>query len=91
MDALGGKKAWNDTHAQQVQLLAVPDAEYETKLAAAIAAGTPPDIMLRLQENIAAAFGDDGTKAQLKQMGLTPVANTPSDFARELEQERDIT
>lgn len=37
-------KAWNDSHTQQVQLLAVPDAEYETKLAAAIAAGTPPDV-----------------------------------------------
>jgi len=36
--------AWNSSHAQQVQLLAVPDAEYETKLAAAIAAGTPPDV-----------------------------------------------
>jgi multiple sugar transport system substrate-binding protein len=36
--------AWNASHAQQVQLLAVPDAEYETKLAAAVAAGTPPDV-----------------------------------------------
>jgi multiple sugar transport system substrate-binding protein len=37
-------KAWNDTHAQQVQLLAIPDAEYQTKLAAAVAAGSPPDV-----------------------------------------------
>jgi multiple sugar transport system substrate-binding protein len=35
---------WNGTHTQQVKLLAIPDAEYETKLAAAVAAGTPPDI-----------------------------------------------
>jgi tripartite-type tricarboxylate transporter receptor subunit TctC len=52
-------------------------------------AGTSPEIMLRLQSNIAAAFNEDGTKAQLKNLGLTHVANTPAEFAKELEQERE--
>ncbi len=52
-------------------------------------AGTSPDIMLKLQSNIAAAFGEDATKAQLKPMGLIPVANTPAAFAAELDRERE--
>ena len=52
-------------------------------------AGTSPEIMLRLQSNIAAAFNEDGTKAQLKKLGLTHVANTPAEFAKELDQERE--
>jgi tripartite-type tricarboxylate transporter receptor subunit TctC len=51
-------------------------------------AGTPSDIMLQLQSNIAAAFHEDATKAQLKNLGLVPVANTPAEFANELEHER---
>jgi tripartite-type tricarboxylate transporter receptor subunit TctC len=52
-------------------------------------AGTSPDILLKLQSNIAAAFGEDATKAQLKPMGLIPVANTPAAFAADLDRERE--
>jgi tripartite-type tricarboxylate transporter receptor subunit TctC len=52
-------------------------------------AGTSPDIMLKLQSNIAAAFGEDATKAQLKPMGLIPVANTTAAFTAELDRERE--
>jgi tripartite-type tricarboxylate transporter receptor subunit TctC len=51
-------------------------------------AGTAPEIMQRLQSNVAAAFAEDATRAQLKHLDLTPVANTPAEFAKELEQER---
>ena len=36
--------AWNADHEMQVELLPVPDAEYAKKLAAAVAAGNPPDV-----------------------------------------------
>jgi tripartite-type tricarboxylate transporter receptor subunit TctC len=51
--------------------------------------GTPPDIMLQVQESVAAAFREDATRARLKSLDLTPVANTPVEFAKELEQERE--
>jgi tripartite-type tricarboxylate transporter receptor subunit TctC len=51
--------------------------------------GTPPDIMLQVQENVAAAFREDATRARLKNLDLIPVANTPVEFAKELEQERE--
>ncbi|PSL02172.1 carbohydrate ABC transporter substrate-binding protein (CUT1 family) [Haloactinopolyspora alba] len=37
--------AWNETHDVQIELLAVPDDEYNQKLAAAVQAGTPPDVV----------------------------------------------
>jgi tripartite-type tricarboxylate transporter receptor subunit TctC len=52
-------------------------------------AGTHPEVMLKLQSHIAAAFNEEVTKAQLTAMGLIPVANTPTAFAAELESERD--
>ncbi|HEY8589317.1 MAG TPA: sugar ABC transporter substrate-binding protein [Naasia sp.] len=36
--------AWNEDHDVKVELLPVPDAEYSKKLAAAVAAGNPPDV-----------------------------------------------
>jgi len=53
-------------------------------------AGTAPDIMLRLQSNVAAAFNEEATKAQLQKLDLTPVANTPAEFAKELDREREV-
>lgn len=35
---------WNADHDMKVELLPVPDAEYAKKLAAAVAAGNPPDV-----------------------------------------------
>src|SRR5215475_7145031 len=52
-------------------------------------AGTAPDILQQLQSNVAAAFAEDATRAQLNKLDLTPVANTPADFAKELAQERE--
>lgn len=37
--------AWNTDHDVQVELLPVPDDEYDQKLAAAVAAGNPPDVV----------------------------------------------
>lgn len=37
--------AWNADHDMQVALLPVPDDEYDQKLAAAVAAGNPPDVV----------------------------------------------
>jgi multiple sugar transport system substrate-binding protein len=36
--------AWNADHSVKVKLLPVPDADYQKKLAAAVAAGNPPDV-----------------------------------------------
>ena len=53
-------------------------------------AGISPEIMLRLQSNVAASFKEDATRTQLKNLGLiTHVADTPAEFAKELEQERE--
>ena len=52
-------------------------------------AGTAPGILQQLQSNVAAAFAEDATRAQLKKLDLTPVANTPAKFAKELAQERE--
>jgi tripartite-type tricarboxylate transporter receptor subunit TctC len=52
-------------------------------------AGTPQEIMQQLQNNIAAAFAEPATREQLKKLDLTPVANTPAEFAKELDQERE--
>jgi tripartite-type tricarboxylate transporter receptor subunit TctC len=52
-------------------------------------AGTSLDILQQLQSNVAAAFAEDATRAQLKKLDLTPVANTPAEFAKELAQERE--
>jgi multiple sugar transport system substrate-binding protein len=37
--------AWNASHDVKVELLPVPDAEYNKKLAAAVQAGSPPDVV----------------------------------------------
>lgn len=37
--------AWNETHDVQVELLPVPDADYMQKVAAAVEAGNPPDVV----------------------------------------------
>jgi tripartite-type tricarboxylate transporter receptor subunit TctC len=52
-------------------------------------AGTPQEIMQEVQGNIAAAFAEPATREQLKKLDLTPVANTPAQFAKELGQERE--
>ena len=36
--------AWNADHSTKVKLLPIPDADYTKKLAAAVAAGNPPDV-----------------------------------------------
>jgi multiple sugar transport system substrate-binding protein len=38
-------KAYNSSHQTTVKMLAIPDAEYTQKLAAATQAGTPPDVV----------------------------------------------
>lgn len=37
--------AWNADHDMKVELLPVPDDQYDQKLAAAVAAGNPPDVV----------------------------------------------
>lgn len=37
--------AWNETHENQIEITVIPAAEYITKVGAASAAGTPPDII----------------------------------------------
>ena len=37
--------AWNESHENQIEITVIPASEYITKVGAASAAGTPPDII----------------------------------------------
>jgi len=50
-------------------------------------AGTPPDVIKRLNEATVAALRDPDTSARLKKSGATPDAGTPAQFAQRIERE----
>jgi len=45
-------------------------------------AGTPPEIVNRLQQETAKALGQPGLKERLQSQGAVPSGNTPADFAK---------
>ncbi len=51
--------------------------------------GTPADVVNKLQEILATTLKDPELQAKLKNLGLTAVGSTPSDFARFLEAEQN--
>ncbi len=51
-------------------------------------AGTPTGILTLLHSSIADSLREGDVQQQLKRMGMTPLANSPADFARELVDER---
>ena len=85
----GAARSANLPDVPTIAELGFPGYSVEGWIGMVAPAGIPPDIMLRLQNNIAAAFKEDATRTQLKNLDLAPVANTPIEFAKELEQERE--
>jgi len=45
-----------------------------------VAAGTPPDIVLNIQQTLAKALADPKVREVLAQTGQTPVGNSPAEF-----------
>ena len=62
-----------------------PDFRTETWNAIAAPAGTPPAVIARLAEEIAAATKDPAIVGRLENIGVEPVGNTPAEFAKVLE------
>jgi tripartite-type tricarboxylate transporter receptor subunit TctC len=50
-------------------------------------AGTPPDVIARLNREINAALADPGIAARLKALGTTVMPGTPADFAKLIAEE----
>jgi tripartite-type tricarboxylate transporter receptor subunit TctC len=50
-------------------------------------AGTPPEIIARLSEELARMVKDPDIEARLRGMGFTPVSSTPTEFADTLGKE----
>jgi tripartite-type tricarboxylate transporter receptor subunit TctC len=46
-----------------------------------VRSGTPPEIVDRLQRDIALALRNSAVSAKIAALGLEPVANTPQQFA----------
>jgi tripartite-type tricarboxylate transporter receptor subunit TctC len=50
-------------------------------------AGTPPDIVNRIQQEVAKALNSPAIKEKLLAQGAIPSGNTPAEFARHIENE----
>ena len=45
-----------------------------------VPAGTPPDVVLTIQQNIAKVLADPKVRERLVTVGQDPVGNTPAEF-----------
>ena len=50
-------------------------------------AGTPADVIAKVQRDTAAVMAETETKARLFVQGMTPIANTPSEFSATIDSE----
>jgi tripartite-type tricarboxylate transporter receptor subunit TctC len=50
-------------------------------------AGTPPDIVNRIQQEVAKSLGTPAIKEKLLSQGAIPSGNTPAEFARHIDAE----
>ncbi|VTU18254.1 Argininosuccinate lyase [Variovorax sp. PBS-H4] len=50
-------------------------------------AGTPPDVVAKLQRSFAAALAQPALAARLKDMAITPIGSSPEEFRRVLEED----
>ena len=50
-------------------------------------AGTPADVVTKLQRSLTAALAQPAVATRLKDMAITPIASTQADFARRLEED----
>jgi tripartite-type tricarboxylate transporter receptor subunit TctC len=53
------------------------------------AAGTPPDVVEKLNGEISAALADPATKARLLDLGVEPMPMTPAAFGKFMAEETD--
>jgi len=65
----------------------VPGFEDSIWYGLAATAGTPPDVIARLNREINAALADPAIVARLKALGTTVMPGTPSDFAKLIAEE----
>jgi len=59
----------------------VPGYEASAIFGVAAPAGTPPEVIARLNREINAALADPGMKARLADLGAAPLVTTPKEFA----------
>ena len=50
-------------------------------------AGTPPDVLAKVHRDTANVLAETETKARLYVQGMTPVASTPAEFAKQIDAE----
>jgi tripartite-type tricarboxylate transporter receptor subunit TctC len=50
-------------------------------------AGTPPEIVTRIQQEVAKSLGTAAIKEKLLAQGAIPSGNTPAEFAKHIENE----
>ena len=50
-------------------------------------AGTPPDIVNRIQQEVAKSLNTPAIKEKLQAQGAIPSGNTPAEFAKHIESE----
>jgi tripartite-type tricarboxylate transporter receptor subunit TctC len=67
----------------------VPGYEAVVIFGMGVPAGTPPEIIDRLNREINAALADPGMKARLAELGAAPLATTPKEFAAVVATETD--
>ncbi|MFO1076060.1 MAG: tripartite tricarboxylate transporter substrate-binding protein, partial [Geminicoccaceae bacterium] len=67
----------------------LPGYETYTWNALFVPAGTPPDVIAKLNEAAVAAVGDPEVKAKLETMGASVVGSTPEQLAKHVQAELD--
>jgi tripartite-type tricarboxylate transporter receptor subunit TctC len=67
----------------------VPGYEASAIFGLGVPAGTPPQIIEKLNKEINAALADPGMKARLADLGAAPLATTPKEFANIVAEETD--
>jgi tripartite-type tricarboxylate transporter receptor subunit TctC len=65
----------------------VPDYDASVWLALLVPAGTPPDIVAKLNAEVVKAMGTADTRKTLEEAGVEPVSSTPEEMAAYMAQE----
>ncbi len=67
--------------------LGIPKVEAAALLGLVAPAGTPPDVVARLQQSVASAIHNPAVQGKLVEFGVEPVGNTPAQFAAQIQSE----
>jgi tripartite-type tricarboxylate transporter receptor subunit TctC len=69
--------------------LGLPDQDADTLTGILAPAGTPKEIVHRLQSEIAKAVAQPDVRDKLTAIGFNPIANRPEEFAARIRSEMD--